>query len=115
MKATKPLVLNNYKTAAGAAKALYKYLYKVCESWGYNPEIELNLLTPKESAALGLGKCWRVMWESGPYEWGVYLSLGGNLMEGTYKDKGPVHWNDGFTDWYLEPHYSFDVGFPSWK
>ncbi len=105
----KTLDLSTYKTPAGAAKALYKYLREICEGWGYNADIEMNLLTPAESEALGLGKCWRVMWESGPYEWGVYLSGGGDFLNETYRNESPVTYEND--NWYLEPHYSFDVGF----
>lgn len=106
----KTLDLSKYKTPAGAAKALYNYLRPICESWGQNPDIELNLLTPAMSESLGYGKEWRVMWEAGPYEWGVYLSLGGNWSEGNYSSTGSIiGWEND--NWYMEPYWSFDVGF----
>ena len=61
---------------------------------GANPDTA-KLLTPEDADYLGRGNYWRVMWEEGPYEWGVVLTL--NLMANDY--------------WYGEPYHSFDVGF----
>lgn len=83
-----------YRTKAGAAKALYKALRKVCKSWGLDPDIELFIDTPEESEARGYGKNWRVCWESGPYEWAINAS---------WQITGP--WG------YTEPYFSFDLCF----
>jgi hypothetical protein len=98
-----PVTLNlgQYKTAGGAAKALHRHLMAYWD----NPA-DLVLLTPERSEELGYGRVWRVMWEGGPYDWGVKMS--GDFTYwgvGGYNDRGRAG------DWYLEPYYSFDVGF----
>jgi hypothetical protein len=88
---------SRYKTPAGAAKALYRSLIKLNMKWGVPEESakkEVLLLSPERSSSLGYGRLWRVMWESGPYEWAVWASFA-------------IH-SDG---WYTEPYYSFDLGF----
>lgn len=74
----------------------------------------LLLLPPEESDRLGLGAFWCVSWEGGPYEWGVCLSLGGQVGESdegyTYEGE-PEVLHQGNKHWYLEPYHSFDVRF----
>lgn len=84
-----------YKRPANAAKAFYKALCGVCRDMGLNPDIEVVMQTPEESANAGYGCNWRVCWESGPYEWAV----------GTSFDVA----ND--PHWFTEPYYSFDLCF----
>lgn len=86
-----------YKTPAGAAKAFHKAMVELLEKWGESESYirkELLLLAPEKSASLGYGRCWRVMWESGPFEWAIPAS---------FEAYGP--------GWYTEPYYSFDLGF----
>lgn len=84
-----------YKSAAGAAKALYKALRKVSkEVFGQNPRWELFIHNPDQSAAHGFGKSWRVCWESGPFEWAI-----------------PASFECSGKGWYTEPYYSFDLCF----
>jgi hypothetical protein len=85
-----------YKTASGAAKAFHRALCELSRELGQKPEIEILLCTPERSQELGTGRCWRVIWESGPFEWGVAMSIN-NLFRRGY--------------WYTEPYYSFDVCF----
>ena len=68
-----------YKTKAGAAKAFYKALCKFAkEVYGQNPDIEIFIDNPEESEARGYGKNWRVCWEAGPYEWGLWYFVSGS-------------------------------------
>ncbi len=93
----RPLVLAynpaKYKTQAAAAKGLYEALKRVAKKMG-QAESEVRLYTPEESERFGTGKCWRVCWEAGPYEWAVRAS---------YQISG--EWG------YTEPYYSFDLCF----
>jgi hypothetical protein len=84
-----------YKAKAAAAKALHKALRKVCGDMGGNPDTELFIQTPEESARAGCGHNWRVGWESGPYQWAVGTS---------FEVENNPHW-------YTEPYYSFDLCF----
>ena len=83
------------KTPSGAAAALHRVLVKAAVEMG-QAETEVLLHSPNESADyLGNGdRCWRVIWEAGPMEWGVTLSM-----------------NPQGENWYTEPYYSFDVCF----
>ncbi len=92
------LDLSQYKTKAGAAKALYNHLR---ETFGNSPDIVL--LSPYRSEELGYGRVWRVMWESGPSEWGITLSMS--------KTWSGVTGHLDNRNFYLEPYHSFDVGF----
>lgn len=84
------------KTKQGAAKRLYAGLQDYCEAVGM-PRSEVFIQTPEESAQGGYGKCWRVCFEAGPYEWGISASLDWLFNRGA--------------GWYTEPYYSFDVCF----
>lgn len=83
-----------YKTKAGAAKAFHAAICKAAKSEGQNPDIEVRLMTPEESQAAGTGHNWRVIWEAGPFEWAIPVSM---------EMSGP--WG------YTEPYYSFDLCF----
>jgi len=84
-----------YKTKAGAAKGFHKALCKFAkEVYGQNPDIEIFINTPEENEVNGYGKCWRVCWESGPYDWAC------NSQVANYS-----------AGWYTEPYYSFDLCF----
>lgn len=97
-----------------AKDMLFDYVCEKAKSWGYDPNVECALFSPKQSQDLGLDPVWRVMWESGSYDWGVYLSLGDVTFV-----KYDGDWNMAESEiflgqpesWYLETHYGFDVGF----
>ena len=86
-----------YKTAAGAAKALYRSVCKLAAEYGQNPAIEVTLQDPATSAEFGTGRGWRVIWEAGPYEWAIMLSMSDEM----FVQRG----------WLAEPYYSFDLVF----
>ena len=82
-----------YKTKAAAAKALYRSLRAACERIGMNPDIEVSIFNPEQAEAHGyVGKAWHVIWESGPYDWGV-----SNFFAGPWG--------------YCEPYWGFDLAF----
>lgn len=107
------LDLSQYDLLA-AKDMLFEFVCATAKSWGMDPNIECSLLTPKQSNDLGYGRQWRVMWEAGPYNWGVDLSLGGVTfvkLDGPYdRSRAEIVMGDP-EDWHLEPYYSFDVGF----
>ncbi len=84
----------NYLTRSGAARGLYEALRVVSRAHGQNPDVEVALQRPEVSQACGTGNNWRVIWESGPFEWAIALSF-------------RVHGPWGFT----EPYYGFDLCF----
>jgi len=94
-----PISLNydptKYKSKASAAKAFHKALREVCRDMGMNPDIEIFIQTPEQSANAGYGRNWRVCWESGPYQWAVGTSFTAHNLP----------------HWYTEPYYSFDLCF----
>jgi len=88
---------SKYKTKAGAAKAFYKALCKLAkEVYDHDPAYEVHLTSPKETAELGYGNCWRVGWEAGPYQWAYSASFQVCNHE---------------AGWFTEPYYSFDLCF----
>lgn len=82
----------NYKTKASAAKALGAALKKWASERGYYDEIEV--WSPERTERYSGYRQWSVVWESGPYEWAVPLSM---------ELRGP--WG------FCEPYYSFDLHF----
>jgi len=89
--------MSSYKTPAGAAKALHADLTAFATDLGYHG-LDLPTLMPPDDNRNPSPGYWTVSWESGPYEWGVYLTL----------------WREDFLtnlNWHGEPYYSFDVGF----
>lgn len=86
---------SRYKKPAAAAKALHKALRKVCRDMGMDPDHEVFLCTPDHSEYMGTGRNWRVVWESGPFEWAIGTSFEVSNMP----------------HWYTEPYYSFDLCF----
>lgn len=113
MKA-KQLDLRKY-TPAGAAKKLYKFIREKSKESGQNPDIETGLFTPEQTEKLGYGKAWMVMWESGPFEWAVSLTLGGSMYQGEMNDysytKPPEVLLSGAEKYIAEPYHRFDIGF----
>ena len=95
-----------------AAEMMYKSLVKHCKAYGMKPDIEVskpqpypNKFTHTESEMAGSNtNNIQVVWESGPFDWGVAYSLGSQ----------PKSYNigkDNIQDWYLETHWGFDVIF----
>jgi hypothetical protein len=104
--------VSDYKTAAGAAKKTHEAIQDHAESMGYNRD-GVNLYAP-EDAYQGYD-AWAVVWEGGPYEWGLSLTGGQSLTAG----EGPGFGGGdpevtgllngaGFD---VEPHFSFDLVF----
>ena len=86
--------LSQYKSPAGAAKALHRHLTKIAESWGmYGLDLP-QIYAPNERGEV---KSWWVVWESGPSEWGTYFT--------GYRE-------DAYTpNWYCELYWGFDMIF----
>jgi len=87
--------LSTYKTVAGAAKALHRHLTKVATDWGMHG-LDMPVLYAPGERSESFGNWW-VVWESGPYEWGAYLT---GWREDTFNP-----------DWYCECHWGFDLIF----
>jgi hypothetical protein len=87
-----------FKTKEAAAKGFYEALKKFAiEKFGYsqeNVESEIHLYDPERTAQYSGSNAWCVVWESGPYQWAIGVSM---------QMQGP--WG------YCEPHYSFDLHF----
>lgn len=85
----------DFKSAEAAAKGLYEALKPVVRSFGQNPGTELALMSPKEAKEHNQVEGWWVIWEAGPFEWGIIASL-----------------TDFHTaDWWTEPYWGFDLIF----
>lgn len=116
------LDLTQFKRPADAAKALHKYLVEKATAGGQQ-ESEVVLLTPERSNTLGYGKAWRVMWEAGPFQWAVRVSLGGTIHDPDdmralaaefgfeFKPSDEPEIKLDSKRWTAEPYYSFDLGF----
>jgi hypothetical protein len=97
-----------------AKDKLFEFVCRTAKKWGQDSNIECSLLTPDQSHELDFGRFWHVMWEAGPYEWGVNLSLDGVTFvefDGEFDRDRPEIIMGAPEDWYLQPYYSFDVGF----
>jgi hypothetical protein len=82
-----------YKSAAGAAKALYGAICKKAKKEGWDPEGEVWISSPAESLQRGLvGEVWHVCWESGPHDWACSVFASGQ-------------WG------HVETYYGFDLAF----
>ena len=104
MSHTPALDLSKYDLLEAKDK-LFAYVSDKAESWGMDPRIECFLLSPSQSHDLGYGHCWRVMWEAGPYNWGIELS-GGSVTfvaeDGPWDPSKPEVVVGNPSDWYLE-------------
>jgi hypothetical protein len=97
-----------------AKEVLFAYITAKARAWGMNPEIECALWAPGKAAAMGYSRLWHIVWDAGPNAWGINLSLGGQTFrpEGEPWDMDAPEVVMGRPDgWYLQPHYSCDVGF----
>lgn len=100
-----PLDLSRYKTAAGAAKALHKYLV---ETFDANAKLYRPENNPRATNA------WAVSWEEGPYEWAMRITAGESITSGEFGQYGTKPSITGFyeqSNWIAEPYYSFDLQF----
>lgn len=79
-----------------AAKAAYEWLRKKSAEIGQTPDLEVGI-SPPGTRSEG-GDNWWVVWEAGPHDWGVLVTLDGKNR--TY----------GKT-WYCETYYGFDLIF----
>lgn len=82
-----------YTTKEGAARGMYEALKKVAVTLGHLEE-EVQLFEPTRTEKYCGTREWCVVWEEGPYQWAIGLSM-------------EVHGPWG----YCEPHYSFDLCF----
>jgi len=113
MPYTPKLDLSKYDLLSAKEK-LFSFVCEKAKSWGQDPNVECVLLSPKQSHDIGLDRLWRVMWESGSYNWGINLSCGGVTFvqyDGNWDASEPEIIIGEPEGWYLVPHYSFDVGF----
>lgn len=89
---------SKYDTKEAAAKGLYEALIKYAvEVEGYTPELaagEISCWPPERTEQYSGCRQWCVVWESGPYQWAIPMSM---------QVRGP--------NWYTEPYYSFDLHF----
>ena len=89
---------SKYTTHEDAAKALGAALKKYAvEVQGYTPDLaegEISVWPPERTVQYSGSKSWCVVWESGPYDWAISMSM---------QLRGP--------NWYTEPYYGFDLHF----
>lgn len=114
MKSNRMILDLSKFTPEQAAKTLYKWVCAQSLLRGQKPAIECALWSPEEAVERGYGVNWRVSWESGPFEWAVCMSLGGRLEEAerfNYAYNGVPEVVLTSEHWFVEPHYSFDLGF----
>lgn len=98
MRQPKEIDLRKCKTREEVARGIFDGIKRIV---GADECTEMFLMDPDRSEECGYGRTWRVMWEGGPYEWGIKLSLEDTLFGTRFLMPS------GF---YLEPYYSFDVG-----
>lgn len=107
------LDLSGYKTAAGAAKALYRFIRDELDA-GDN----VTIWRPEEAAPKRDGHAsWTVCWEAGPYHWATHLTGGESIFSGEAWGTGNDPEVTGFSDqkeWVAEPYYSFDLQFSNY-
>jgi len=61
------------------------------------------LVSPPEQTEGEPSGCWRLCWESGPYQWGITDSFGGGAVVPKRYCWSTEH------GWYTEPYHSFDL------
>lgn len=97
-----------------AATRLYRAICEIAADNGQNPDIECYITSPRETEESGYGRFWRVGWDAGPIDWGVSISLDGDLCDGDddFWEDCPVRFKIlQDKNWYLQPYYSCDVMF----
>ncbi len=89
--------VSRFKTPAGVAKNVHKYLQKQAESLGSDPK-NVMLWSPEKASEMGYGSGWQVVWEEGPYEWAFGVSAGESLYAGETGIYGGKPAIDGLID-----------------
>lgn len=92
-----------------AAFTLWRVIVEHMRAFDLSPSWELMLLTPDREVE-HFGQCgengaWRVCYESGPYEWAIDWSLGGNPFVKKCSNVGRAK------KFIAEPYYRFDICF----
>jgi hypothetical protein len=103
--------LSRSRTAGELAVRLYDAVIDAAVAAGYGDRDylrrEIVLVDPSRGDEIGTGHAWRILWEGGPFEWGITFSLSSDSND-VYKFAGRLfRFPVGFL---LEPYYSFDVG-----
>lgn len=79
-----------------AAREAYAYVRELSAKMGQDPDIETSIFAPGEREESD--GSWWVIWESGPYDWAIEVSLDGRRR--TYAE-----------NWYCETYWGFDLIF----
>lgn len=100
------------KTPKGAASATYKALMAWAKKMDM-PTSDLVLWEPDRAELAGFGPYWSICWESGPYNWGVNLSMGEPMFAGGFSgyDSSPEIDLMKSNSWYCECYWSFTLLF----
>lgn len=85
---------SKYNTKEAAARGLYAALRKEAARIGQNPDMEVSLFNPERCKEYSGNEQWCVVWEAGPYDWAISMSM---------EIQGP--WG------FCEPYYGFDLHF----
>jgi len=94
--------------AASAAILLWRVVRQELSKDNQAPEWETFCLVPEDARDHVGCRNWMTCWESGPHEWGVYLSLTGRFDFGCCEVVGAL---DPSNSWFLETYWGFDVLF----
>ena len=76
-----------------------------------DPDIEASLWNPEKARKQGFGNSWSVVWEAGPYEWAVNLSLGESAYASENQSRGEPEVDLMARSWLAEPYNSFILCF----
>ena len=109
--------MNDYridaKTAKGAAGQMHRAVRAMSKAIGQDPDIETLARTERRNGH----NVYVVSWESGPFEWAVIGTGGGDIWAeelGGYpyaNNATPTFDMPGNRKWMAEPYYSFDLHF----
>jgi hypothetical protein len=83
------------KDPEAVARAVHEACVEFATGTGHNPEIEIGFAEPGEQRHIDPQDGWTVVYEAGPYDWGVNLSF--FLLEQGAR--------------LCEPYYGFDLTF----
>lgn len=104
--APKPLDLSRYKSAVGAAKALYEWACRESAGQGQSPAKEVILRKPFDRDESWAAGAWHVLRESGPYEWAIHLTGGESIYVEEMGRMAPPE-----VIGFRNPTWDADVGF----